>query len=112
MKKLYLVDVSGMIFRAFYAIRPLTNPAGLPVNALYGFMSMTIKLLREIRPDYMAFCFDRSGPSFRVDIDKNYKANRKEMPEDLVPQVPYVRKLAEALGIACYDVPSYEADDV
>jgi DNA polymerase-1 len=63
MKKLYLVDVSSMFFRAFYAIRALSNPQGMPVNALYGFLSMTVKLLREIRPDYMVFCFDRSEPS-------------------------------------------------
>lgn len=112
MKKLYLVDVSGMFFRAFYAIRPLSNPAGMPVNALYGFLSMTVKLLREIRPDYMAFCFDRPEPSFRKEIDPNYKAHRKEMPADLVPQVPYIRKLTEALGIPCFDRIGFEADDI
>ncbi|RYZ72867.1 MAG: hypothetical protein EOP05_10560, partial [Proteobacteria bacterium] len=112
MKKLYLVDVSSMFFRAFYAIRPLTNPAGLPVNALYGFLSMTVKLLREIRPDYMAFCFDHSGDSFRKEIDVRYKANRSEMPEDLRPQIPYFRKVSEALGIPCIEAINYEADDI
>ena len=112
MKKLYLVDVSSMFFRAFYAIRPLSNPAGMPVNAIYGFLSMTVKLLREIRPDYMAFCFDRKEPSFRVKIDPNYKANRTEMPPDMVPQIPYMRTLSEALGIACFDKPDFEADDI
>ena len=112
MKKLYLVDVSSMFFRAFYAIRPLSNPAGMPVNALYGFLSMTVKLLREIRPDYMAFCFDRSEQTFRKDIDPNYKANRSEMPADLVPQIPYFRRLSEALGIPCFDQEGFEADDI
>lgn len=112
MKKLYLVDVSSMFFRAFYAIRPLSNPAGMPVNAIYGFLSMTVKLLREIRPDYMAFCFDRKEPSFRKEIDPRYKANRTEMPEDLVPQVPYIRTLSEALGIPCVDKLGLEADDI
>ena len=112
MKKLYLVDVSSMFFRAFYAIRALSNPAGMPVNALYGYLSMTIKLLREVRPDYMAFCFDRKEPSFRVAIDPNYKANRTEMPADMVPQIPYMRTLSEALGIACFDVETFEADDI
>jgi DNA polymerase-1 len=112
MKKLYLVDVSAMYFRAFYAIRALSNPKGMPVNALYGFLSMTVKLLREIKPDYMAYCFDMSGPSFRVDIDPNYKANRKEMPAELVPQVPYVRKLVDALGIPAYECKGFEADDI
>lgn len=112
MKKLYLVDVSSMIFRAFYAIRPLTNPSGLPVNALYGFISMTVKLLREIRPDYMAFCFDQSEDTFRKELDPRYKANRKEMPADLVPQMPYFRRVSEALGIPCIDAVRYEADDI
>lgn len=112
MKKLYLVDVSSMFFRAFYAIRPLSNPAGLPTNAIYGFLSMTVKLLREIRPDYMAFCFDRPEPSFRKEMDPRYKANRTEMPEDLVPQIPYMRILSEALGIPCFDRLGFEADDL
>lgn len=112
MKKLYLVDVSSMFFRAFYAIRPLSNPSGLPVNAIYGFLSMTVKLLREIRPDYMAFCFDVSGDSFRKEIDPRYKANRAEMPADLVPQIPYIRTLSEALGIPCLEKHGFEADDI
>ncbi|HVK60061.1 MAG TPA: DNA polymerase I [Bdellovibrionales bacterium] len=112
MKKLYLVDVSGMIFRAFYAIRPLTNPQGLPTNALYGFLSMTVKLMREVRPDYMAFCFDRSEDTFRKEIDPRYKAHRKEMPEELRPQMPYFRKMGEALGIPCLDAAGFEADDI
>lgn len=112
MKRLYLVDVSSMFFRAFYAIRPLSNQTGMPTNAVYGFVSMTVKLLREIKPDYMAFCFDRPEPSFRKDMDPRYKANRTEMPEDLVPQVPYIRKVSEAMGVACFDKKGFEADDV
>src|ERR1041385_4762580 len=98
MKRLYLVDVSSMYFRAFYAIRQLNNSAGLPTNALYGFLSMSVKLLREVKPDYMAYCFDTKYPSFRVELDPRYKANRSEMPEDLQKQVPYVRRLVDALG--------------
>jgi DNA polymerase I len=111
-KSLYLVDVSSMFFRAFYAVRPLSSPSGLPVNAIYGFLTMTIKLLREIRPDYVAFCFDRPEPSFRKDIDQRYKANRTEMPEDLVPQMPWFRKLSESLGVKCFDKIGFEADDI
>jgi DNA polymerase-1 len=101
-----------MFFRAFYAIRPLSSPSGLPVNAIYGFLTMTIKLMREIRPDYIAFCFDRPEPSFRKDMDIRYKANRTEMPEDLEPQMPWFRKLSEALGVKCYDKLGFEADDL
>lgn len=112
MKTLYLVDVSSMYFRAYYAIRPLTNKAGLPTNALYGFMSMAVKLLKEVQPDYMAFCFDLKEPSFRKEIYSEYKANRTEMPEDLVPQVPYVKKLSAALGVPLFEKPGFEADDL
>lgn len=111
-KKLYLVDVSSMYFRAFYAIRPLHTSKGLPTNALFGFLSMAVKLIKEVKPDYVAFCFDRSEPSFRKEIYQEYKANRSEMPEELVPQVPYVRKITNALGILAIDKPGFEADDV
>ncbi len=101
-----------MYFRAFYAVRPLHNSKGLPTNALYGFLSMAVKLLREMKPDYLAFCFDRPEPSFRREIYSEYKANRTEMPEDLVPQVPYIRKITDALGIKALDKSGFEADDV
>lgn len=112
MKTLYLVDASSMFFRAFFALPPLTNQAGMQTNALYGFMSMTIKLLRDCKPDYLAYCFDRKEPSFRNEMFADYKANREEMPDGLKPQVPYMRKLTDALGIFSIDKVGYEADDV
>ena len=70
MKKLYLVDVSSMFFRAFYAVRPLTSPTGLPTNAIFGFATMIVKLLKDEKPDYLALCYDLPTPSFRqVSID-------------------------------------------
>ena len=111
-KKLYLVDVSSMFFRAFFAIRELKNSQGMPTNALYGFLSMTIKLLKEFKPTHMVFCCDRKEPSFRKDLDPRYKANRSEMPEDLGVQIPYIHKLTEVLGIPKLDKEKYEADDV
>lgn len=101
-----------MIFRAFYAIRPLTSPTGLPVNALYGYLSMIIKLLKEEKPDYLAICYDRKDPSFRKALYSEYKSNRSEMPEDLQKQMPYLRKLNDALGFSCFEKESYEADDL
>ena len=98
-KKLYLVDVSSMFFRAFFAIRELKNSEGLPTNALYGFLSMTIKLLKDFGPSHMVYCRDRKEPSFRKDLDPRYKANRSDMPEDLVLQMPYIEKLTSVLGI-------------
>lgn len=112
MKSLYLVDVSNMFFRAFYAIPRLTNAKGVPTNALYGLVGMTAKLLRENKPDYMAYCFDLPGETFRDEMFADYKANRSEMPEDLVPQMPYIRQITEALGIPILDAKGFEADDV
>lgn len=112
MKKLYLVDVSAMFFRAYYAVRPLTAPSGLPVNAIYGFLSMIIKLLKEEKPEYLVFCYDRKEPSFRKEKYDGYKAHRTEMPEELAQQIPYIKKLADFLGVPSFEVAPYEADDI
>lgn len=111
-KKLYLIDVSSLFFRAFYAIRPLHSLSGVPTNAVYGFLTMVLKLFREEKPEFMVFCHDRKEPSFRKDLDPNYKANRSEMPEDLVPQIPFIKQLAELLGIPSVDQLGFEADDL
>lgn len=112
MKTLFLVDVSSMFFRAFFAIPPLKTKEGFPTNALYGLLSMSVKLMRDVRPDYIAYCFDRKEPSFRAEIYPEYKANREEMPDLLAPQIPYVREIIEALGVPCLEAPGFEADDV
>lgn len=112
MKKIYLVDVSSMFFRAFYAIRPLTTPSGVPVNAVYGFLSMVTKLFKEEKPDYMVFTYDRKEPSFRKNLYPEYKAHRTAMPDDLAVQIPYIKKLADYLGIPALEVPDFEADDI
>ncbi len=112
MKKIYLVDISSLFFRAFYAIRPLSSPSGLPVNAIYGVLSMIIKLLKEAKPDHIVFCYDRKEPSFRKDMYTEYKANRTEMPDDLGQQIPYIKKMIELLGLPTLEVPSFEADDL
>tara|TARA_B110001454_G_C12723300_1_gene436375 strand:- start:40582 stop:43164 length:2583 start_codon:yes stop_codon:yes gene_type:complete len=112
MKRLFLVDSSSLFFRAFYAIRPLTSPSGLPVNAIYGYLSMILKLIKDERPDYLAFCYDRKEPSFRKDIYSEYKSNRTEMPDDLQKQMPHIKKVSDLLGIKAYEVPGFEADDI
>lgn len=112
MKKLYLVDAPNMFFRAYYAIRPLSNSKGMPTNALYGYLSMTVKLLKEIKPDYLAYCFDTSEPTFRNELYEDYKANRDEMPDDLSKQVPYFHKITECLGIRIFEQDGVEADDL
>ena len=113
MKNLYLVDVSSLFFRSYYAISShLTSPKGLPTNALYGFLSMTTKFLREHSAEYLVYCFDHKSPSFRRTIYPDYKANRGEMPDDLKQQVPYVKKLTKAMGITMVEMKGYEADDL
>lgn len=111
-KQLYLVDTSAFFFRAFYAIRELNTSEGLPTNALYGLLSMTIKLINEKKPEYMVFCMDRKEPTFRKDLDERYKANRTEMPDDLQKQMPYIDKMIDVLGIPRISKERYEADDV
>ena len=112
MKKIYLVDVSSMFFRAFYAIRPLSSTKGVPVNAVYGFISMIVKLFKEKNPDHVVFCYDRKEPSFRKDIYTDYKANRTEMPEDLQVQMPYLKQVAGLFGIPDIEAAGFEADDL
>ncbi|MEC9072762.1 MAG: hypothetical protein VX938_10300, partial [Myxococcota bacterium] len=83
-KRLYLVDGSTYIFRAYYAVRGLSSSDGTPVNAVYGFTNMVLKLLKKEKPDYLAIVFDTSAPTFRKQIYEAYKANRPPPPEDLV----------------------------
>ncbi len=110
--RLYLIDASGHIFRAFYAIPELTTSKGLPTNATLGFTNMIRKLLREQKPDYVVAAFDPPGPTLRHEAYEDYKASRDEAPEDLLKQLPYVRRVCEALRIPIVEIPGYEADDV
>jgi len=112
MKRVYLIDVSSLFFRAFYAIRQLNNSKGMPTNALYGFLAAITKILREHKPDGMAFCFDHPEEGFREKIYPEYKANRDEAPADLIKQFPYLPKLAQALSIPAFEQAGFEADDV
>ena len=112
MAKFYIVDGSGYIFRAFYALSSLTNSKGLPTNALFGFLRMFGKLLREEKPDYVAVAFDRPEPTFRHELYSEYKANRDECPADLIPQMPYFRTIVSALGIPPLEKAGVEADDI
>jgi DNA polymerase-1 len=111
-KRLYLIDASGHIFRAFYAIPELTTSKGLPTNATLGFTNMVRKLLREQKPDYVVAAFDPPGPTLRHEAFENYKASRDETPEALLKQIPYVRRVCEVLRIPILEVDGYEADDV
>ena len=115
--RLYLIDGSGYIFRAYHALPPLTRKSdGLPVGAVQGFCSMLNKLLRETnageRPTHLAVIFDKSGRSFRNDIYPEYKANRPDAPADLVPQFGIIRQATRAFNVPCIEQDNYEADDL
>lgn len=110
--KIYLVDGSGYIFRAFYAITSLRTKDGFPTNALYGFTRMLIKLLNEAGSDHVVTVFDAGKVTFRNELYAEYKATRRECPEDLSQQMPYFRDLAAALGMPVLQMAGYEADDV
>jgi DNA polymerase-1 len=111
-KRLYLVDGSTYIFRAFFAIRSLSSPDGLPTNAVYGFTAMLLKLIRQEKPDALAVVFDKSGRSFRNDMYPPYKAHRPPAPPDLVPQFPLVRDITRAFNIPALEMDGFEADDI
>jgi len=95
---LYLVDVSSFIFRAYYAIRNLTNRKGEPVNAIYGVATMLARLIEEAKPRYISIVYDSKEPSFRKLAYDAYKANRSAAPDDLVPQFDRIEQLIESMG--------------
>jgi len=112
-KKLFLVDAMGFVFRAFFApMARLNSPTGMPTKVPYLFSNMLRKLVREAQPDYIAVVFDPSGPTFRDKLFTEYKAQRPPMPADLSVQLPYVRKICEAMRLPTIEFPGYEADDV
>ena len=116
----YLIDGSGYIFRAYYALPPLTRKSdGLPVGAVSGFCSMLFKLLEDSKsnenlqkPTHFAVIFDAARKTFRNEIYSDYKANRSEAPDDLAPQFEYIRKAVVAFNLPSVDLPNYEADDL
>src|SRR6476620_10783014 len=109
--RLFLIDGYSNIFRAFYAIRNLSNSRGEPTNAVYGFVQMLKKLLREESPELVGVALE-GGRTFRSDKFEDYKANRAPMPEDLQSQLPWIRKVLEAYRIPTLELAGYEADDV
>lgn len=109
---LILVDGSGYIFRAYYALPPLTRPDGTPVGAVYGFTSMLMRLLEKETEDGIAIIFDAGRKTFRNDIYPEYKAHRPPPPEDLIPQFPLMRQAVEAFSLPAIDLVGYEADDL
>jgi DNA polymerase I len=110
--RLFLVDGSSFIFRAFYAIRRLSTSTGIPTNAVMGFANMIQKLLREHKPTHVGVIFDTKEPTFRHEMYAEYKANRVEPPADLIPQFALIRQLVDAFRWKRLEIPGFEADDI
>jgi DNA polymerase-1 len=109
---LYLIDGNSYIYRAFYAIRALSTSSGLPTNAVFGFVNMLLKVIKDESPDLLAIVFDPKGPTRRHVEYKEYKAHRPPMPKDLIPQIPFIHKMVEAFRIPVFMIEGQEADDV
>jgi DNA polymerase-1 len=109
---LAIVDGSNYIYRAFYAIPLLTNSKGFPTNAIYGFTNMLMKLLRDLEPDYIVVTFDLRGPTTRHGEFEDYKATRKPMPDDLIPQIPFIKDVVRGFSICILEKQGIEADDL
>jgi len=111
-KRVFLVDGNSYLYRAFYATPHLSNSKGMPTNAVYAVISMIKKLLNSENPDTLVIVFDSKAPSFREEISKAYKAQRPPMPDNLSIQIPYVKKVIEAMGIPILEMEGFEADDI
>ena len=108
----YLIDGSAYIYRAYHAVAPLTNSEGMATHAVFGFLNILKKMLKDKDPKYLAVAFDMRGPVFRHEMYAEYKANRPPMPDDLAVQIPYIKELVHAMNIPCFEMQGLEADDI
>ena len=111
-KTVYLIDGTAYIHRAYHAIRELTNSAGLPTNAIFGFTRMLIKLMEDRKPAYAGMFFDAKGPTFRHEMYHDYKANRPPMQQDMAVQIPYIKQVTTGFNLPVIEKQGFEADDL
>ncbi len=111
-RHLYLVDGSGYIFRAYHALPPMNRRDGTPTNAVFGYSQMLLKLIANTETDYLVVVFDAARKNYRNDIYSDYKANRPEAPDDLIPQFALIREATRAFNVPCVELEGYEADDL
>ena len=111
-ERLALIDSNSLIYRAFFAVPPLTTTKGELANATFGFASILLKSLEQVTPQHIAAAFDLPVPTFRREMEPTYKATRKPMPDELRPQFERCKQLLDAFGIPMYSLPGFEADDV
>lgn len=112
MSKIVLIDGNSILNRAFYGIPDLTNDKGMHTNAVYGFLNIMLKIMDEEQPEYLAVAFDVKHPTFRHEMYKEYKGTRKPMPENLVEQLPLIRKVLKSMNVCIMECPGIEADDI
>ncbi|MBI4209000.1 MAG: DNA polymerase I [Deltaproteobacteria bacterium] len=112
MKKLFLIDGSSYLYRAFFAIPSLSNSKGFPTNAVYGFTAMLLKVVKDYQPDYLAVVFDSPGKTFRDELFKEYKAQRPPMPDAMGAQIPKIFEVIDAYRIPVLKKEGFEADDI
>ncbi|MDP3789086.1 MAG: DNA polymerase I, partial [Candidatus Omnitrophota bacterium] len=110
--KLFIIDGNSFCYRAFYAIKELANSSGEPTNAVYGFISMLRKIIKDEKPDYLAIAFDLKGPTFRHKKYEEYKIHRKPMPDALVTQMPVIKEVVRAYNVPIFEKEGFEADDI
>jgi len=111
-KKILILDSNSILHRAFHALPPLTTKKEELVNAIYGFLLLLFKLVRELQPDYIAACFDFPAPTFRHKKFPEYKAKRPPLPKDLASQIPKAKEVLESLSIPFFEKEGFEADDI
>jgi len=109
---LIIIDSNSLIHRAYHALPPLTTKKGELVNAVYGFLLVFLKVLKEFQPDYIVACFDVPGPTFRHKKFKEYKAKRPPTPEELYQQIPKVKEILDAFNVPIFEKEGFEADDI
>lgn len=112
MNRLVLIDGNAILHRAYHALPPLTAPDGSVVNAVYGFGTMLLRLIGDLKPTHVAVAFDRPKPTFRKELFEGYQAKRPKMDEELVDQIPKVHALVSGFGISIFEKDGFEADDV
>ena len=110
--RLFLIDGSSYIYRAFFALPPAFNSAGFPTNATYGFISFMMKLMKRHQPEYLAVVLDAGSQTFRNQMFDDYKRNRRQVPNGLVLQLPHIRRVLDAFNVAALELQNYEADDL
>ncbi|MBI2420955.1 MAG: hypothetical protein HYV38_02640 [Candidatus Levybacteria bacterium] len=112
MKKLVLIDGNAIVHRAFHALPPLNSKTGVLTNAVYGFFAMVLKVVNDLKPEYIVVCFDRAAPTFRKELFVGYQSQRPKMVDELSAQFEIIHEILEKAGFKIFEVDGYEADDL